>query len=54
MKKKQTTKQPWSSPRFTEYGTISQLTAQLDKTGSSDDFLTLLLPDLDGSIVPDP
>lgn len=45
---------PYESPKIETLGSVQDLTAQeLDKIGSSADFLTLLLPDLTGKIVPD-
>jgi hypothetical protein len=44
----------YETPQVKLLGTVEELTAQdLDKVGSIDDFLTLLLPDLDGVILPD-
>jgi hypothetical protein len=45
----------YSTPKVYTLGTVQELTSQeLDKVGSSSDFLTLLLPDLTGKIVNDP
>jgi hypothetical protein len=46
-------KQLWTTPLLIEYGSLVQLTTQLDKRGDSDDIVTWQLPTLDGSIVPD-
>jgi hypothetical protein len=44
----------YSPPTVTELGSVRDLTLQeLDKIGDRADFLTLLLPDLTGSFVPD-
>ena len=48
-------KEPYKAPQLRSLGSVEELTAQeLDKVGSQDDFLTLLLPDLTGEIIPDP
>jgi hypothetical protein len=45
----------YSTPKVYTLGTVQELTSQdLDKVGSSSDFLTLLLPDLNGKIINDP
>jgi hypothetical protein len=45
----------YTPPKVHTLGTVQELTSQeLDKVGSSSDFLTLLLPDLTGKIVNDP
>jgi hypothetical protein len=45
----------YESPKIETLGSVKDLTAQeLDKVGTSADFLTLLLPDLTGKIIPDP
>jgi hypothetical protein len=45
---------PYESPKIETLGSVQDLTAQeLDKIGASADFLTLLLPDLTGKILPD-
>jgi len=48
---------PYESPQITTLGSLQDLTAQLppdlDKVGSSADFLTPALPALNGKIVPD-
>ena len=47
-------KKAYEAPALRTIGTVYELTQQeLDKVGSSADFLTLLLPDLTGKIVPD-
>ncbi len=47
--------EPYKAPQIKQLGSVEGLTAQsLDKVGSQADFLTLLLPDLDGEIIPDP
>jgi hypothetical protein len=44
----------YSAPQLRSLGSVEEMTNQeLDKVGSIDDFLTLLLPDLDGVIQPD-
>jgi hypothetical protein len=44
----------YTPPTVTELGSVRDLTLQdMDKIGKSADFLTRLLPDLNGSIVPD-
>jgi hypothetical protein len=46
----------YTAPQVYELGTVRELTEQdpaLDKVGSSADFLTALLPSLDGRITPD-
>jgi hypothetical protein len=44
----------YESPKVYTLGTVHELTSQeLDKIGTSSDFLTLLLPDLTGKIGPD-
>ena len=44
----------YEAPKIAELGQFPVLTLQsLDKVGSSPDFLTSLIPLLDGSIVPD-
>jgi hypothetical protein len=44
----------YESPKVYTLGTVQQLTSQeLDKVGTSADFLTQLLPDLTGKIIPD-
>jgi hypothetical protein len=44
----------YESPKIETLGSVQDLTAQeLDKIGTSADFLTLLLPDLTGKIVND-
>lgn len=49
------TKEAYEAPRMSILGDFSVLTLQsLDKVGSDPDFLTTLLPDLDGRILPDP
>jgi hypothetical protein len=46
--------EPYKAPQLKQLGSVEELTAQeLDKIGSTADFLTLLLPDLDGEILPD-
>lgn len=48
-------KELYEAPRLTVLGPFAALTRQeLDKVGGGADFLTLLLPDLTGTIVPDP
>ena len=45
----------YESPKVYTLGTVQELTSQeLDKVGTSSDFLTLLLPDLTGDIIKDP
>jgi hypothetical protein len=45
----------YESPKIETLGSVQDLTAQeLDKVGTSADFLTLLLPDLTGKIQNDP
>ena len=45
----------YESPKIETLGSVQDLTAQeLDKVGTSADFLTLLLPDLTGKIINDP
>ena len=45
----------YEAPRISVLGDFAALTLQsLDKVGSDPDFLTVLLPDLDGKIGPDP
>jgi hypothetical protein len=45
----------YESPKVYTLGTVQELTSQeLDKVGTSSDFLTLLLPDLTGKIIDDP
>ncbi len=45
----------YTSPKVYTLGTVQDLTSQeLDKVGTSSDFLTLLLPDLTGKIINDP
>jgi hypothetical protein len=45
----------YEAPELRELGSFETLTQQeLDKVGHQQDFLTLLLPDLTGSIIPDP
>ena len=46
-------KTAYEAPKVTEIGQFPVLTLSLDKIGSSPDFLTQLIPQLDGSIVPD-
>ena len=44
----------YESPKIETLGSVQDLTAQeLDKVGTSADFLTALLPDLTGTIQPD-
>jgi hypothetical protein len=44
----------YEAPKVIDLGQFPVLTQQsLDKIGSSPDFLTSLIPQLDGSIVPD-
>jgi len=44
----------YESPKIETLGSVQDLTAQeLDKVGTSADFLTALLPDLTGKIQPD-
>jgi hypothetical protein len=44
----------YSPPTVTELGSLRDLTLQdLDKIGDKADFLTQLLPDLNGSIIAD-
>lgn len=47
----------YESPKIETLGSVKDLTAQvpgeLDKIGTSADFLTALLPSLTGKIVPD-
>jgi hypothetical protein len=46
--------EPYKAPQVNRLGSVEELTAQeLDKIGSTADFLTLLLPDLTGVIQPD-
>jgi hypothetical protein len=44
----------YEAPRIWVLGDFFALTQSLDKVGSEPDFLTLLIPDLDGKIGPDP
>jgi hypothetical protein len=48
-------KKAYEAPKVTVLGQFPALTlnGSLDKIGSSPDFLTALIPQLDGSIVPD-
>jgi hypothetical protein len=47
--------EPYEAPRLAVLGEFSALTLQsLDKVGPDADFLTELLPDLDGKIQSDP
>ena len=47
-------KQAYEAPKITPIGEFPVLTQQqFDKIGSTPDFLTDLIPQLDGSIVPD-
>jgi hypothetical protein len=47
-------KKGYEAPKVIDLGQFPVLTLQsLDKIGSSPDFLTSLIPQLDGSIVPD-
>ena len=47
-------KKAYEAPKVTVLGQFPVLTLQsLDKIGSAPDFLTNLIPQLDGSIVPD-
>lgn len=47
-------KKTYEAPKIAVLGQFPVLTLQsLDKIGSSPDFLTDLIPQLDGSIVPD-
>lgn len=43
----------YESPRISLLGSIEELTLQLDKIGDEPDILTPIIPQLDGSIVPD-
>ena len=43
----------YEAPELIELGTVQDLTQNLDKIGSTADFLTLLIQQLDGSIVSD-
>ena len=44
----------YEAPALTVVGTVHDMTLQaLDKVGTTSDFLTDLLPALDGKIVPD-
>jgi len=43
----------YEAPTVRDLGSVKELTAQLDKVGSVDDFLTQLTG-LDGEIIPDP
>lgn len=48
-------KEAYEAPRLAVLGAFSALTLQeLDKVGSGADFLTMLVPDLTGTLVPDP
>jgi hypothetical protein len=46
-------KKAYEAPKVTVLGQFPVLTLALDKIGSTPDFLTALIPQLDGSIVPD-
>ena len=46
-------KTAYEAPKVTVLGQFPVLTLSLDKIGSNPDFLTQLIPQLDGSIVPD-
>jgi hypothetical protein len=43
----------YEAPRISVLGQFPALTQSLNKVGPNDDFLTALVPQLDGSIVPD-
>jgi hypothetical protein len=47
-------KMAYEAPRIWVLGNFSALTQSFDKIGASPDFLTSLIPELDGTIVPDP
>jgi hypothetical protein len=47
-------KNSYEAPRIWVLGDFSALTQSFDKVGASPDFITALIPDLDGTIVPDP
>jgi hypothetical protein len=46
-------KKAYEAPKITVIGQFPVLTQSLDKIGQTPDFLTDLIPQLDGSIVPD-
>jgi hypothetical protein len=46
--------EPYKAPQVTQLGSVEKLTQDFDKIGSVDDFLTLLVPELDGTIIVDP
>jgi hypothetical protein len=43
----------YQAPEIRVLGTVEELTRSLDKIGAEPDFLTPIIPALDGSIVPD-
>jgi hypothetical protein len=44
---------PWQRPELTTLDTVVAVTGNLDKIGSSFDYITETIPDLDGNIQPD-
>jgi hypothetical protein len=47
-------KKAYEAPALRTIGTVYELTQQdLDKVGSSEDFLTAIIPALDGKVIPD-
>ena len=47
-------RKPWKRPELTTLNTVVEITGNLDKIGSSFDYVTETIPNLDGDLVDDP